>query len=129
MGRYYTGDIEGKFWFGVQSSDDGEFFGAKEIERNCIDYEVDDITEVAEGVEHCKKVLGEDKERLDKFFDGLKFGYNDEMIKKHWADEFGVEMSDMNINVMLQWYARLELGEKILACMEKNGVCNFSAEV
>jgi hypothetical protein len=30
MGRYYQGDIEGKFWFGCQSSDDGEFFGAKE---------------------------------------------------------------------------------------------------
>ena len=24
MGRYYNGDIEGKFWFGVQSSDDVE---------------------------------------------------------------------------------------------------------
>ena len=31
MGRYYDGDIEGKFWFAVQSSDDGEFFGAKDI--------------------------------------------------------------------------------------------------
>ena len=27
MGRYYNGDIEGKFWFGVQSSDDADFFG------------------------------------------------------------------------------------------------------
>ena len=27
MGRYYTGDIEGKFWFAVQSSDDADFFG------------------------------------------------------------------------------------------------------
>ena len=33
MGRYYSGDIEGKFWFGVQSSTDGEFFGAEEQEK------------------------------------------------------------------------------------------------
>ena len=27
MGRYYHGDIEGKFMFAVQSSDDADFFG------------------------------------------------------------------------------------------------------
>ena len=27
MGRYYDGDIEGKFMFGRQSSDDADFFG------------------------------------------------------------------------------------------------------
>ena len=27
MGRFYTGDIEGKFWFGTQSSDDATHFG------------------------------------------------------------------------------------------------------
>jgi len=30
MGRYYRGDIEGKFWFGVQDSRDAEHFGGKE---------------------------------------------------------------------------------------------------
>jgi hypothetical protein len=29
MGRYYHGDIEGKFWFGVQSSNDAEYFGVE----------------------------------------------------------------------------------------------------
>jgi hypothetical protein len=28
MGRYYTGDIVGKFWFAIQSSDDASHFGA-----------------------------------------------------------------------------------------------------
>jgi len=28
MGRYYSGDINGKFWFGIQSSTDAENFGA-----------------------------------------------------------------------------------------------------
>jgi hypothetical protein len=29
MGRYYHGDIEGKFWFAVQSSNDADFFGCE----------------------------------------------------------------------------------------------------
>ena len=29
MGRYYSGDIEGKFWFGIQDSNDPDFFGKK----------------------------------------------------------------------------------------------------
>jgi hypothetical protein len=29
MGRYYTGDICGKFWFGIQNSDDADHFGCK----------------------------------------------------------------------------------------------------
>ena len=29
MGRYYSGDIEGKFWFAVQSSDDADNFGVE----------------------------------------------------------------------------------------------------
>ena len=36
MGRYYDGDIEGKFWFGIQSSADGEFFGARPIIHSLI---------------------------------------------------------------------------------------------
>ena len=28
MGRYYNGDIEGKFWFAVQSSDCADRFGS-----------------------------------------------------------------------------------------------------
>jgi hypothetical protein len=31
MGRYYSGDIEGKFWFGTQSSDDATHFGVNPL--------------------------------------------------------------------------------------------------
>ena len=41
MGRYYDGDIEGKFWFAVQSSDDGEHFGSEECSSNIIEYRQD----------------------------------------------------------------------------------------
>jgi hypothetical protein len=36
MGRHYSGDIEGKFWFGVQSSDDASLFGGETSEPNDI---------------------------------------------------------------------------------------------
>ena len=32
MGRYYSGDIEGKFWFGIQESNDADNFG---VEGSC----------------------------------------------------------------------------------------------
>ena len=37
MGRYYNGDVEGKWWFGVQSSDTPEKFGGYETH---IDYTI-----------------------------------------------------------------------------------------
>ena len=42
MGRYYDGDIEGKFWFAVQSSNAPERFGAQEFEPSHINYYFDE---------------------------------------------------------------------------------------
>lgn len=41
MGRYYNGSIEGKFWFGVQSSDAAERFGLTGYMPDYITYEID----------------------------------------------------------------------------------------
>jgi hypothetical protein len=35
MGRYYSGTISGKFWFGVQSSDDPSYFGVEPSQQMC----------------------------------------------------------------------------------------------
>ena len=52
MGRYYSGDIEGKFWFGVQSSDDASFFGGEMYEPNYIEYEFskEDLKDIKKGI-------------------------------------------------------------------------------
>jgi hypothetical protein len=34
MGRYYSGDIGGKFWFAIQDSCDAEYFGNEPEEIN-----------------------------------------------------------------------------------------------
>lgn len=129
MGRYYNGDIEGKFWFGVQSSDDGEFFGARELEPNYITYLVEDIKEVEEGLEKCKKMLGEDKKRLDDFWESLEHGYNDEMIIDWYMKKYNKLINNDMVKTMLEWYARLDLGEKIHKCMVENDYCEFTAEL
>lgn len=59
MGRYYSGDIEGKFWFAVQSSDDADFFGGDRSEPNYINYyfSEDDLPTIKKGVADCVKKL------------------------------------------------------------------------
>lgn len=130
MGRYYDGDISGKFWFGVQSSDDADYFGVEGTQPSYIEYyfDKDNLADVEKGVSYCREVLGDNLERLDKFFN-TRQSYNDDMIKEVWLNDYKTELSDMDINVMLQWYARLDLGDKILDRLREYGECQFRAEV
>ena len=50
-------------------------------------------------------------------------GYNEEML----TDQLGLKKDDQL--PLLQWYARLELGEQIHECVVKNGSCGFEAEI
>lgn len=131
MGRYYDGDIRGKFWFAVQSSDDADYFGVEGYQPNYLEYnfDTDNLPDIEQGVQNCLTELGENKERLDKFFDSLEHGYNDDMIRKHWVERYGVELDDKEIGNLLKWYARLELGQKILDKVKETGACNFMAEL
>ena len=141
MGRYYDGDIEGKFWFAVQSSDDGEFFGAKDItseneeedyHAGYVDYCIDnsDIDSVLEGIRICKGCLGENGKKLMDFFEGNR-GYNEEMIIKHYKDEHNIKISENEVLGHLQYIARLQLGIQILIFFNQNPDkdCNFTAEM
>ena len=127
MGRMYSGDIEGKFWFGVQSSDDASFFGGQENEPNYINYSFDkkeDLPKIEKGIAQCIKELGKYKTKLHEFFTTGKGknGYNDEMLVEK------LKIPESKVRTLLEWYARLELGQKILKCVKKNGYCAFEAE-
>jgi hypothetical protein len=123
MGRYYSGDIEGKFWFGVQASDDADFFGVEGIEPEQLIYyfEKSDLPEIRKGIKSCKTALGKHKEEMDEFFE-INEAYNDEKLAKH------LKVTVKDTRGLLEWYARLELGEKILKCVEDHGGCSFTAE-
>ena len=80
MGRYYNGDIEGKFWVAVQSSDDADFFGVEGRPPNdYLEYgfDEDNLSNVKKGLDECLEELGKNKKILDdlnledKFIDYL----------------------------------------------------------
>tara|TARA_R110002072_G_scaffold259945_2_gene418506 strand:+ start:200 stop:553 length:354 start_codon:yes stop_codon:yes gene_type:complete len=116
MGRYYTGDIEGKFWFGIQSSRAGERFGAEEQSPTSITYYTDNKEEAQEEIKKIQKALGSKLAKIDQFFEKNN-GYNDKML-----EEAGISKAD------LEEYADLKLGEKILEAINNNGCCAFDAE-
>ncbi len=132
MGRYYQGDIEGKFWFGVQDSTDANHFGGSEIEM--VDEETDDVYELAysftmddiesinEGIATCIKDLGEYKEKFDEFF-GKVNSYNPEELAKH------IGVTKEKYRDLIESYARLQLGNRIKVCVWERGECNFTAEL
>ena len=42
MGRYYSGDIDGKFWFATQSSNDADFFGVTGYQPEKLEYDFEE---------------------------------------------------------------------------------------
>jgi hypothetical protein len=129
MGRYYSGDIEGKFWFGVQSSDDADFFGVEGQALNINYYFDEDALEDVElGIRKCLETMGEDKERFDEFFKDNN-GYNNEMIIAYYKEKYQIDVSEKFVRHILEWYARLQLGKEIQECIKETGQCSFEAEL
>jgi hypothetical protein len=119
MGRYYNGDINGKFWFGVQSSVAAERFGTTAIEPNYVEFSFDEdnLESINAEIKKIEDNLGENKEKLDKFFTD-KMSYNNDMLIDAGID-----------HKMLEDYADLDLGIKIRDCVMQQGHCNFEAEL
>jgi hypothetical protein len=119
MGRYYTGDIEGKFWFAVQSSNAADRFGVKGNQPEYIEYNFDEdnLEDVETEIKNIEDFLGDKLKIIVDFFEGNN-GYNDEMLKK--ADITENELSE---------YADLKLGIKIRDCIKEIGYCSFDAEL
>jgi hypothetical protein len=132
MGRHYVGDIKGKFWFAVQDSDDASFFGGADEDE--LDEETGDVIgihfsfykgdkeDIEAGIQECEDQLGSWLLKLGEFFERAT-SYNTQILAK----AIGADESD--VQEMLVWYARLDLGKKILESVEKIGQCCFSAEV
>jgi hypothetical protein len=114
MGRWYNGDIEGKFMFAVQSSDAADRFGSTGT-NNYLDYYFD-----SEHLETIDEELEELKEDFDKV---IKFFKVNESYTKETLEKAGVT------NKELENYADYLLGEKIKKCIIENGDCQFQAEL
>ena len=125
MGRYYNGDIEGKFWFAIQESNDADFFGCEGESPPTLEYYFDEeehLDEINKGIITCLTALGEFKEKIDNYFEEHN-GYNDKIMSN------ALNISTDKLRDLLRWYARLQLGEKILKYVLEHGQCHFEAEV
>ena len=118
MGRYYSGDIEGKFWFGTQSSDAADRFGVVGIQPSELQYyfSEDDLEGVEEEIQNIEESLGEKKQILDDFFASVN-GYRDQDI-----EALGVSQDELSD------YADIILGMKIRDHIKEFGQCEFTAE-
>ena len=123
MGRYYHGDIEGKFMFAVQSSAAPERFGANSAEPNTITYmfSKEQIPRVEEELKAIEKKQGKWLPKITKFFEENN-GWNEAMLVKAGFPED-------KINEILREYADHRLGTQILECLKENGYCEFEAEL
>ena len=127
MGRYYWGDIEGKFMFAVQSSDDGDCFGVTGHQPNYLEYFFDDIEPVNEGIQKIMDELSYTvKGKLDNFFIKCMYGsgtYDTKQIAEY------ICVPEHLVGNYIELYARLKLGIKIRDCIVVNGQCSFDAEL
>ena len=123
MGRYYHGDIEGKFWFGIQHSDAGERFGCEAQEHSVINYYIhrDKLPEVKEEIASIEMVMGDWLPKLNKFFEEND-SYNDDML-------IAAGFPKDKLGHLLSEYADLCLGWKIAKCLEEQESCYFEAEL
>jgi len=117
MGRYYSGDIKGKFWFGVQSSVAADRFGVQHYEPAYVEYAFyeDDLNGVEEEIKNIEDSLG-DKVLIIKEL--LVSGFTEKT-----STEKGITSND------LSEYADLLLGVKISDCLKDNKECHFQAEL
>jgi len=118
MGRYFSGDIEGKFWFALQSSDCADRFGVSGRQPEVLNYYFgdEDLEGVEQEIANIEESLGDKIKIIDDFFE-TNNGYNDTML------------ADANITQdELREYADLGLGKQIRDCIIENGECSFEAE-
>jgi hypothetical protein len=116
MGRYYSGDIEGKFWFGLQSSNCGERFGATESTQ-IINYYCDDLKMVKTELKAIRLKLENKLKILNKFFKENKTYSNDKI------SELGINRNE------LADYADYLFGLKLKKMIIKQGYCSYEAEI
>jgi hypothetical protein len=120
MGRYYSGDIEGKFWFGVQNSTVGEDrFGCIESNPGYIDYYADEeqLPQINEELKYIEDKMGDQLAKYKELFSKVS-GYNNQTLLDVGLDP-----------ALLGEYADYTFGVKLRDCITEHGSCSFTAEL
>ena len=108
MGRWYAGSIEGKFWFGVQSSAAADRFGVVGIQPEELYYNFDiaSLPGIYQELSNIAKNLGSNLILLHTFFKE-NTSYSDEKVAEYLNVELDVAKK------LLKDYADFELGIEI----------------
>ena len=128
MGRYYTGDIEGKFAFGVQSSAAADRFGKPGCAPGYLEYyyEDDNMPELKLELKVIEESLGAHKRALQIYFDLYKTEHDAPMDFPEYLKK--AELPKLT-EEQYKEYVDYALGRQILDCVEREGSCSFTAEL
>ena len=123
MGRWYSGSIEGKFWFAVQDSNAADRFGVIGHQPEELYYHFDEesLPGIKQELKNIEEFLGDNLVKMNKFFEEND-SYSDEKV----AEYLNVEPDAMQ--KILKDYADYELGLKIAEAVQTTGQCEFTAE-
>lgn len=124
MGRYYSGSIEGKFWYGIQSSGAADRFGVTGVQPEELYYyfDIESLPGIYQELSNIATSLGSNLILLHKFFKDST-GYIEEKVAEYLNVELDVVKS------ILKDYADFELGLKIAEAVQTTGHCEFTAEL
>ena len=124
MGRWCSGDMDHKLWFGVQDSDAADRFGVTGHQPEELYYYFDqeDLPNIYQELSNIATSLGSNLILLHKFFEEND-SYSDEKV----AEYLNVEPNA--IQNILKDYADYELGLKIAEAVQTTGQCEFTAEL
>lgn len=123
MGRYISGDIDGKCWFGVQPSDFADRFGSKGATR-VLEYYFEDtqLPEIEKELASIKKFLGVKLKKLDEYFDNC-MGYTDEELERL------LKLPPTKTQEVLREYADYKFGCRLRDYLKENAECCFNVEL
>ena len=124
MGRWYSGSIEGKFWFGIQSSDAADRFGVTghQPEELYYHFDEDSLPGIKQELKNIEEFLGDNLVKMNKFFEEND-SYSDEKLAEYLNVELDVAKN------LLKDYADFELGIEIAEAVRTTGQCEFTAEL
>lgn len=124
MGRYISGDLEGKCWFGIQPSDFADRFGSTGCQPSYLEYwySEEHLPQIEEELQKIKAYLGKNLKKLDDFFDS-RLGYTDEELQK------ALGMNENDSRKVLNEYADYKFGIRLRDYVKEHGECQFEVEL
>ena len=136
MGRWINGSFEKKLWFGVQDSDDANYYGKCSIRKTDGGEEmvwlwtIDDLEEIEYQLELEEKALGWYDSSNPPDFDTNMLNWFCNHFrhegKNVWIEDF--DRNDFHHHELVR-IARWELGMAIRSCLMEYSVCRITTEV